>query len=212
MRRGTLTVTAALAVLGLVAAGCGGSDSEADATSAAEPTAATESVSDAVAWADGVCEAADALRTSIDDVGSSLEVDITGEGDALEQVRDQLADQVQVVGQDATDLASALADVPAAAEDEDLVAARDDLQQSRDDLQAAVDELSTAVEVVADAAGAGELAGSLAQATTAFVATQTALTAFADDVQAVSEAGGDAARAAFEQAPSCVSAGLVQDA
>jgi prephenate dehydratase len=204
--------TATVAVLTLLAAGCGGADSGADATSAAEPTAATESASDAVAWAGGVCEAADALRTSIDDVGSSLEVDITGEGDALEQVRDQLAEQVQVVGQDVTELTSALAAVPTTAEDEDVVAARDDLQQSRDDLQAAVDELSASVEVVQDAAGAGELAGALAQATTAFVATRAALTAFADDVQAVSQAGGDAARAAFEQAPSCVSAGFVQDA
>jgi hypothetical protein len=205
--RAGLTCLAALAV---VAAGCGGDDTGApETTTPPAGEAATDSAGDAVAWADSVCVAADDLRSSVDALGTSLQVDITGEGDALTQLRDQLVDQVQAVTDDTTALAEALAAVPAGPDDPDLLAARDDLEGSREDLQVAVDELATSVQSLSESAGAADLVSGVAEVTTAFVAVQAGLSAFAEDVAQVADAGGQAVRAAFEQAPACASTGLV---
>lgn len=200
----TRLVLVAVAVSALLGTACGGEDAATPTqTSPAVSQGAGDATTDGTAWAGGVCTAADELQGSVDALGSSLQVDITGEGDALTQLREQLTGQAQAVREDASALAAAVADLPAGASDPDLLAARDDLEQSRDDLQGAVDDLSASIDALATATGAAELATGVAQVTTDFVAARAALTAFAASVQQVAEAGDEAVREAFDQAPAC---------
>jgi hypothetical protein len=194
----------ALLALALVISACGGaSDTSAESTPTPTPQpTATGSATDAVAWADGVCTATDDLQGSIDAIGSSLQVDITGGGDALTQLRDQLGEQVQGVQDDASALASAIADVPAGG-DEQLAAARDDLEASRAALQTSVQTLTSSIQDLTQASGAAELSTGVAAVTAAYVGARADAGAFATSLQAVASAGGDTVQGAFEDAPSC---------
>jgi hypothetical protein len=193
-----------LLALALVLSACGGG-SDTGAQTTPTPTAqstATASASDPVAWADGVCTATDDLQASLDAIGSSLQVNITGNGDAITQVRDQLAQQVKGVQDDASALASAVADVPTGS-DPQLTAARDDLEQSRTALQTSLQTLATSIQDLTQASGAAELTSGLAAVTAAYVAAKADAGAFATSLQAVASAGGDTVQSAFADAPSC---------
>jgi hypothetical protein len=190
----------------LLVAGCGGDADESDA--AATPTATTGAVSptptggsDATAWADGVCQATTDLETSLDALGSGLQVEV-GSGGATDQLREQLRTQVETVRGDTEALGDALTAVPTDA-DPDTAAAAAQLEQDRAALQQSVAELSTSAGALADAGNAATLAATLADLGADLAAVRVAATSFATSLRALASSSATSVQSAFASAPAC---------
>jgi hypothetical protein len=184
---------------------CGGTDTnEPEATAESTATSSPDSVSsgDATAWAGAVCSAADDVESSLDALGTSLQVDLGSGTNLADQVVPQIESQVSVVGDSVSQLATAVAAVPADA-DPELSEAAADLDADRQALQASVDDLRAAAdEVTAASGGAAVVEGVRGVAAQLALVRLDAVT-FADSLRTTAEQGSTAVRAAFVDAPEC---------
>jgi hypothetical protein len=156
----------------------------------------------AVAWAGGVCSAADGVEQSLDALGESLEVDLGSD----EQVVDQLGPQVEAQADDVRDavesLTSALSAVPESA-DPDVAAAADELQADRQSLEDSVTALREAASTLSEASDVASLARGVATVGAQFAVVRLDAETFADSLRSTVEQGTTAVRAAFADAPEC---------
>lgn len=194
---------AGIALLALTACGSSGngagSTSAPAATSGGGSTATADSAS--VAWADNVCTKADALDASVSSVVSSISIDPKA-GDVLDQLQQQIGSSVDTVKAAATDLASAVADVPKGS-DPALVAASEQLNSDKAALDSSIDGLKTAATTFSEADGVLGKISAFGGVSTAAGQVGDAAKTFADSLQNLTTTGGDAAKAAFAAAPTC---------
>jgi len=199
-------VASLAAVLAGIAAltGCSGGSTTANSTSTAGAGTSSASPDPAVAWAGGVCSAADTLDASVKAIGGSLKIDLHSSSGAGDQVRTQLKTQIDAAETAAAGLATALTTVPAAASP-DVTAAASQLKTSRDALGTSVDNLKSSISGLESASDAQALAMGLAAVGGQFAVTKAAATTFATHLKATSTAGSSAVKDAFGQAPPCQS-------
>jgi phage-related minor tail protein len=170
----------------------------------AQPTQSPDGTTstDAVAWAGGVCSAADGVEQSLDALGESLEVDLGSD----EQVVDQLGPQVEAQADDVRgaveSLTSALSAVPESA-DPDVAAAADELQADRQSLEDSVTALREAASTLSEASDAASLARGVATVGAQFAVVRLDAETFADSLRSTAEQGTTAVKAAFVDAPEC---------
>lgn len=191
------TAAAVATAVVLAVSGCSGTSETTEDT--ADESASTAGLTD---WADGVCSAADAVEASLDDIGSSLEVDL-GSSDA---VRDQLGEQVRTQAEaardDVRDLAAAISSVPTGS-DAEVEAAVAQLQEDQQTLQESIDELRVTASGLADAENVGALASEIGAVGAGLAQTRTDAAAFAAGLRALAETGSESIRAAIAEAPAC---------
>lgn len=188
IKRCFLGATVLALVFGLAA--CGSDD---DATS---PDASA-----GASWAGGVCSAMTDVESALKDLGQGLEVTL-GSGDAADQLKEQVASQVDAVKSSMAALSQSTSDVPADVSSE-VSAASADLTSQRDDLQASVDDLESAADDVANADSASSLATAVGAASTALKAATDDASALVSSMQSTASTGADSVKAAFDQAPEC---------
>jgi hypothetical protein len=199
--------TALALALAATMSGCGTSeDTVADATvspeAAVTPDAAAPGATDAVAWADGVCTAADDLESSLDSLGSSLEVDLGSAPQVRAQIAEQVQGQVDVVRDDVRALASAVAAVPEES-DPDVVAAAEDLEADRQALEGSVGALRDAAEQLTDATDAASTVEGVGAVVAQFTVVRLDAATFADSLESAADQGATSVRAAFVDAAGC---------
>lgn len=200
----TRTAVALTAMLALTLAGCSQA-SEDDPVPTPTPTAteqAGDSESAGTQWAEGVCVATSDLQASIDQLGTSVEIDPTSLSDALDQVRDQVSTQAEAVTMDVEALGEAVTAVPDDL-DPTVAAAAEDLQSDRQALADAVNDLQAAVAGLTGADDAVAAARELPGVVEALAVTRVQATALRGSLQELSTAGSDALRAAFANADAC---------
>ena len=163
--------------------------------------AGTPEASAGASWAGGVCSAMTDLEASLNDLGQGLDVTL-GSGDAIDQFKSQVSEQVDTVKADLDALGNAASDVPADASS-DITAEASDLQSQRDDLEAAVSDAETAVSAVTDADSAPALATSVASATSAVKAAADEFSSYVSSLESAASTGADSVQAAFDEAPEC---------
>jgi hypothetical protein len=193
-----------LALLGGVTA-CGDStDPQTAPTTSAEltSTAQASSAADATAWAGGVCAAADDLETSLDDLGSSLQVDLGSGQDLSDQIGAQVQEQVDAVADAAGELAAAVVSIPSEA-DPDVAATAEQLEADREAVQASVDALRAAAGELVDAQDAAALVDGVAGIAAQLALVRLDAATFADSLRTAADQGSSAVRAAFLDAPAC---------
>jgi hypothetical protein len=200
MRTRSLVAVVGATLLALTACG-----SNSDGSGTTSPPAASESgtasASDAVTWADTVCQKADALDASVASVASSISIDPQA-GDVLDQLQQQIVASVDTVKASATDLAAAVAAVPKGS-DPALVAASEQLTSDKNALESSIDGLKTAATTFSEADGVLGKVTAFGAVSSAASEVGTAAQTFATSLQNVTSAGGDAAKAAFDAAPTC---------
>jgi hypothetical protein len=191
--------TAAVGLAALLAlTACGSSSDGGSETSAAS----TPAVSDTVAWAGSVCQRADELKASVDAVGTSISVDPGADATALDQIKEQLAPQVEAVKGDVVDLAGALAEVPAGS-DPAVAAAAESLTAARGSLETSADALKASAQTFQDAQGPANRLLALKDVVASFGTVKTDAEAFAAALKAVGTSTDAAVKDAFAQAPEC---------
>jgi hypothetical protein len=214
MPRWVLVAGAGLLVAGLVAAaifasrmeGAPSAMGEAAASSAATPRPASPSPSptpEIVLWADGVCEARDALVGSVIDVAGSLEFDSNAPESLGDQFQEQIPGQLSGVEAAAAQLGSALGGIPV--DYVDAAAAIPILQQRLDALNVSKDE---ALGHVDDARSSGNPVASgisWLRAAAAAKATYDAGLLVTDSLQQLADSADGDVRDAFSDAPRCAS-------
>jgi uncharacterized protein YoxC len=159
----------------------------------------TPSGPDATEWADSVCTSVGALIADLEAIGSGLSVEL-GTGDALEQIKTQLATDIAGVGESVDAVVAAIGEAPDVEGAEDL---QDDLQQGSAAVASATEDAKDAARV---AAGATTLTEFLSAAGTAMTATSSALSAaqsYAASVATAASAAGETVQAAFAGEESC---------
>lgn len=192
MNRRYLAGPAALIIV-LALAAC--SSDDADSAGDAPETSA------GAVWAGGVCSAMTDLEASLQDLGQGLEVNV-GSGDAVDQLKTQVGEQVDAVEGDLEALASAVSDVPDDA-DADVTDAAADLDARRADLKTSLEDVQSAAAAVADADSASALATAISATTTAVKAASDAYTAYVSSLETAATTGADSVQAAFDEAPEC---------
>ena len=187
-------------LLALVA--CSSDDAEPDAepapTTTPTPTPTPTGLS-AAAWADNVCTSLTDLTTDISAIAEGLSVEL-GSGDALDQLKTQLTDNVATAGTSLDDLLAAISDAPGTEGAQDL---KTSLQSSADDVSAATQAARDAAQ---EAAAAQNVAGFIGAAGNALTATSEAMTAakeYATTVTTAASNAGGTLRSAFADAESC---------
>ncbi|MGD9955879.1 MAG: hypothetical protein AB7O74_10065 [Candidatus Nanopelagicales bacterium] len=200
MRTRSLLAVTGAALLALTACGSSG-DGAATTTAPAASGSETAAASDAVAWADTVCQKADALDASVASVASSINIDPQA-GDVLDQLQQQIGAGVDAVKASATDLATAVAAVPKGS-DPALVAASEQLTSDKAALDSSIDSLKTAATSFSEADGLLGKVTAFGGVSSAASDVGNAATTFATSLQNVTSTGGDAAKAAFAAAPTC---------
>jgi hypothetical protein len=161
----------------------------------------TPEASAGAAWAGGVCSAMTDLEASLKDLGQGLDVTM-GSGDAVDQFKSQVSEQVDTVKADLDALATAASDVPADASS-DVTAEASDLETQRADLETSVGDVDTAISAVTDADSAPALATSVASASTAIKAAADDLSTYVSSLESAASSGADSVQAAFDAAPEC---------
>ena len=187
-------------LLALVA--CSSDDAEPDAepapTTTPTPTPTPTGLS-AAAWADNVCTSLTDLTTDISAIAEGLSVEL-GSGDALDQLKTQLTDNVATAGTSLDDLLAAISDAPGTEGAQDL---KTSLQSSADDVSAATQAARDAAQ---EAAAAQNVAGFIGAAGNALTATSEAMTAakeYATTLTTAASNAGGTLRSAFADAESC---------
>ena len=189
-------------LLALVA--CSSDDAEPDAepapTTTPTPTPTpTPTGPSAAAWADNVCTSLTDLTTDISAIAEGLSVEL-GSGDALDQLKTQLTDNVATAGTSLDDLLAAISDAPGTEGAQDL---KTSLQSSADDVSAATQAARDAAQ---EAAAAQNVAGFIGAAGNALTATSEAMTAakeYATTLTTAASNAGGTLRSAFADAESC---------
>lgn len=200
MRTRSLVAVVGATLLALTA--CGSNSDGSGTTSApAASESGTASASDAVTWADTVCQKADVLDASVASVASSISIDPQA-GDVLDQLQQQIVASVDTVKASATDLAAAVAAVPKGS-DPALVAASEQLTSDKNALESSIDGLKTAATTFSEADGVLGKVTAFGAVSSAASEVGTAAQTFATSLQNVTSTGGDAAKAAFDAAPTC---------
>jgi hypothetical protein len=189
---------AALAVTGLLLAGCGGSD---DATPVATPTPSPTPTPASVVWADGVCRARQNLNAAVAAFGRNLTYDVTSDRSALDQIDRQVRLQLLSVGQAANDLGTAVQAVPVDFQQANdfvvtVTKAKTDATQALDATRTHLDAMVHADTIITGVAEAGQ---ALIAAKAAFAAGSTLVSTVTDGVSSA----GDQVSAAFDAAPAC---------
>jgi hypothetical protein len=207
MVRGVWPVAVIVLAVGL--GGCGGTAQTGAeptqsplATAPATPSSDGTTSSDAVAWAGGVCSAADGLEQSLDALGASLEVDLGSDQQLVDQLGPQVEAQAEDVRAAVETLTSALTAVPEPA-DPDVVAAAEELQAERQSLQDSVAALQEAAATLGAASDTASLVQGVAAAVAQLAVVRLDAATFADGLQSAAEQGATAVRAAFVDAPEC---------
>lgn len=188
IKRYLLCATTAAMVFGLAAC-------------SSDETTSTPEASAGATWAGGVCSAMTDLEMSLKDLGQGLDVSL-GSGDAVEQLKSQVGEQVDVVQSDLDALADSASDVPDDASS-DVTAASAELDTQRNDLEASVGDVESAASAVTDASSASDLATSVASATSAVSAAADDLSAYVAGLKSAASTGADSVQAAFDEAPEC---------
>jgi len=200
MRTRSLVAVVGATLLALTA--CGSSSDGAATTSApAASGSGTAAASDAVAWADTVCQKADALDASVAAVASSISIDPQA-GDVLDQLQQQIGAGVDAVKASATDLATAVAAVPKGS-DPALVAASEQLTSDKAALESSIDSLKAAATSFSEADGVLGKVTAFGGVSSAASDVGNATKTFATSLQNLTNSGGEAAKAAFAAAPTC---------
>ena len=200
MRTRSLVAVVGVTLLALTA--CGSSGDGATTTSApAASGSETAAASDAVAWADTVCQKADALDASVASVASSINIDPQA-GDVLDQLQQQIGAGVDTVKASAADLATAVAAVPKGS-DPALVAASEQLTSDKAALDSSIDSLKTAATSFSEADGVLGKVTAFGGVSSAASDVGNAAKTFATSLQNLTSTGGEAAQAAFKAAPTC---------
>lgn len=193
-----------LAVVGvtlLTLTACGSSGNGAGTSTAPVSTPSASEAADGVAWAESVCQQADALDASVAAIATSVSIDPSA-GDVLDQLQKQIGAAVDTVNGDVADLASAVASVPKGA-DPALVAASEQLTSDRAALESSTEALKTSATTFSGADGVLGKVTAFGAVSTAAGQTADAAKTFSASLKQVSEAGGEATKAAFAAAPTC---------
>lgn len=202
MRTRSLVAVVGATLLALTACGSNSTGGGTESTSApASSESGTASASDAVTWADTVCQKADALDASVASVASSISIDPQA-GDVLDQLQQQIVAGVDTVKASATELADAVAAVPKGS-DPALVAASEQLGSDKAALESSIDSLKSAATTFSEADGVLGKVTAFGAVSSAAGDVGSAAQTFATSLQSVTETGGDAAKAAFAAAPTC---------
>ena len=192
-----IRTVAAVGVTLLALTACGSSGGGSDTSSAAVPS---ETAAD-VAWAESVCQRADELDASVAAIASSVSIDPQA-GDVLDQLQQQIVAAVDTVKGDVVDLATAVADVPKGS-DPALTAASEQLTTDKAALESSIDALKTAATTFSEADGVLGKVTAFGAVSTAAGQVGDSAKAFGTSLSNVSDAGGAAAQAAFDAAPTC---------
>lgn len=192
MRPTRVMIMVLVGAFGLWACG-GGSD---------EPTETGAAASSATDWADGICMAMADVESSVDDLGTSLEIDLGSAGEVLGQVKDQVAAQADAVAADVKVLADAVTSLPVDP-DPEVASAAADLQESQTALSSSVDALRAATAEVTAAETGAQLVAAVPGVTQQLALVRADATGFRASVQELATAGSETARAAFADADSC---------
>ena len=149
-------------------------------------------------WADSVCTSLDAVKSDIAAIGDGLTLDLS-EG-ALDQVKDQLAEDVTAVRESLEALLDSIEAAPANPGAQDLETA---LEGPSNDFEAAVQSLTDAATDAADATSLTEFLAAAGTAVSAVASASAAATAYATTVQTAASQAVDDVKAAFAEAPAC---------
>jgi hypothetical protein len=180
--------------------------STAPTTSAAPTTSSTSAApTDAnTQWAESVCSAARDVRSNLDAIGQNLELDVTATPSALDQVKSTLKAQVATARTSMTELRTAIEAVPVDAEG--AAKMKSSLEASRSSLDDAVQAVSDGVDNATAATNARDFVAAAAQTVQAVKAASLAAESFRTTARNAATAAGGELKAAFDSAPSCVTA------
>jgi hypothetical protein len=167
-----------------------------------DPSAAPDGNAEATQWVGDICAAANDLERSLNDLGTSIRVDIGTTTDLSEKVVPPIESKVAEVAGSVSELADAIDAVPVGA-DPELSAAADDLEANRRALEGSVDGLRQAAGDLKGALSGPELVQGAAAVATEFAVVRLDAVSFADSLRATAKQGSDTVRAAFGDAPSC---------
>ena len=176
-------------------------------TSTTTPSAPTSSATAAAAnpnteWAESVCSAARDVRSSLDAIGGSLELDPTASSSALDQVKSTLKAQTAAARTSVTELGTAIEAIPVDADGAAEV--KSSLDAARSSLDDAVQAVSDGVADATVASNARDFVTAAAQTAQAVKAATLSAEASLTSAQNAATAAGGELEAAFDSAPSCV--------
>jgi len=199
MRLSVRSSVPSLVVVALLAlAACSSDEPGAGPTPTPSPTPTPTGLS-AAAWADNVCTALGDLTTDIGAVADGLSVEL-GSGDALDQLKTQLSDNIATAGASLDDLRSAIGDAP---DTEEAEAFQASLQTSADEVGTATQEARDAAQEAADAENVAGFLGSAGAALTATSAAMTAAKDYATTLLTTASNSGATLKSAFADTESC---------
>lgn len=187
-----------------VATACSAPD-EASTTTPSAPASSATSAAQAdpdTEWAESVCSAARDVRSSLDAIGGSLELDPTASSSALDQVKSTLKAQTAAARTSVTELGTAIEAIPVDADGAAEV--KSSLDAARSSLDDAVQAVSDGVADATGASNARDFVTAAAQTAQAVKAATLAAEASLTSAQNAATAAGGELEAAFDSAPSCV--------
>jgi uncharacterized phage infection (PIP) family protein YhgE len=179
-------VVAAASVLALVATGCS-SDSE---------------PSELTVWAGSVCDSAASLRTAVGNVRDTVEVDLTQDTDAIDQVKDELQTRYDDVVAEIDALTETLSNPPADAQAE-LDEASDELQTRVDGISNGIDQITAAIDDAQAAENGREFASALTSVAVPLAASALSARTLAGDIGDFTSSTNEQLQEAFGEAQSC---------
>lgn len=197
-RRLRMVIWASAIVPLLILVGCSSSD---DSGATASPSSGSSAPSQAAAWAESVCAAADGVRTSISDLGKDLAVKPSLAPGALDQLKAQMQTQVAAVTTSVEELSNAVAAVPTDLPGAEQVKAS--LDASANTLKASVGTLTQQAQAVTSAASVTDGLRLAGQALAALQAAGDSMRVFATDLKTAADQSSAELKTAFASAPSC---------
>jgi hypothetical protein len=199
------TVPVLLSLVLAAVGGCGGADDDLSATTGTPATTSqetSEGTADGADWADGICAATLDVQVSIDELGTSIQVDVGSGTAALEQVKQQVAVRAEALAADVEALADAVRALPDPP-DPDLTAAAQDLEDDRQALSAAVGDLRAAVSDATAAEDAASFLQAVPAVAEQLAVTRLQATALRGGLQELATVGSETVRASIAEADAC---------
>lgn len=200
MRLSARSAALSLILVPLLALTACSSDDEPEAAPPTPTPTPTPTGLSASAWADNVCTSLGDLTTNIGAISQGLSVEL-GSGDALDQLKTQLKDNVATAGTSLDDLLAAISDAPTTEEAQDL---KTSLESSADDVATATQDARDAAQEAADAENVAGFIGAAGAALTATSEAMNAAKAYATTITSAASNAGGTLRSAFADADSCV--------